>query len=49
MYKTLPDSLYNVPAIESWLEDMARKGWRCVNFPGEGFVKFERSAPEACR
>ena len=49
MYKLLPDSLYNVPAIESWLEDMARKGWRCVNFPGEGWVKFERSAPEACR
>ena len=26
MYKLLPDSLYNVPAIESWLEDMARRG-----------------------
>ena len=49
MYKLLPDSLYNIPAIENWLEDMARKGWRCVNFPGEGSVKFERSAPEACR
>ena len=49
MYKTLPDSLYNVPAIDSWLEEMARKGWRCVNLPGEGLVKFEKAAPEECR
>ena len=49
VYKLTPVSQYDVDGVESWLEDMAQKGWRCVNFPGEGWVKFERSAPEACR
>lgn len=46
MKKRLPDSIYNVPAIEHWLEDMAAKGWRCVGFRGERFAEFERAEPE---
>lgn len=49
MKKQLPDSMYNVPAVEHWLEDMAAKGWRCVGFCGAKFAKFEESGPETVR
>lgn len=49
VYKQLPDSLYNIPAVESWLEDMSRKGWRCAGFWNDGWVKFQKAAPEDCQ
>lgn len=49
VYKQLPDSLYNIPAMESWLEDMSRKGWRCAGFWNDGWVKFQKAAPEDCQ
>lgn len=48
MYKMLPDSLYNIPAVESWLGDMARRGLRCVGIFGEVLAEFEDAAPEDC-
>lgn len=49
MRKAMPDSIYRVPAIQSWLEDMARQGWRCTDISKERLARFEEAPPEECR
>ncbi|MDD3347162.1 DUF2812 domain-containing protein [Oscillibacter sp.] len=43
-----PAGAYDVVATETWLEDMAREGWRLVGFRG-GRAVFTQEAPCACR
>lgn len=48
-YKELrPANIYDVAANETWLEDMARQGWRLAGFTGWSGV-FEKSDPAQCR
>ncbi len=50
MRKHLPASLYDTPAIETWLEDMARKGFRFTGFSfGDSGAEFEKAPPEERR
>ena len=44
MLKFLPTSLYNIPAVETWLADQARRGWHAVGFLGE-LVRFQKGEP----
>ena len=43
-----PAGLYDAAAVETWLEDMAREGWRLTGFRGF-YGCFEKDAPALCR
>lgn len=48
-YKELrPANAYDVAANETWLEDMAKQGWRLVRMTGWNGV-FQETEPFACR
>ena len=46
--KVCPISIYDVAAVETWLEDLAREGWCPVGFPG-GRVELRPDAPMESR
>ena len=48
IYKVCPISIYDVAAVETWLEDLAREGWCPVGFPG-GRVELRPDAPMESR
>ena len=43
-----PQEMWDPAAIERWLEEEARKGWRITDCSG-WFAKFERVEPKECR
>lgn len=43
-----PANVYDVAANETWLEDLARQGWRLTGMTGWSGV-FERAEPAVCR
>ena len=44
-----PVELYDVAAVESWLEEKAVQGWRPVSFSRYGSGKFEPAEPRKLR
>lgn len=45
-YRIPPCPAYDIPGMESWLEDMAAKGWHlCYDGFFAGFATFEQGAP----
>lgn len=48
MTQTVPTPIYDVAAVETWLEDLSREGWHLSGFQrGKGI--FEAGAPSGCR
>ena len=45
----IPTSLYDVPAVETWLEQQSRRGKHLRSFYGEPWACFDRGAPQAYR
>ena len=44
-FTNLPCSLYDLPAVETWLADQEKKGKRFIGFSGEQDAKFEEGEP----
>lgn len=44
-FTNLPCSLYDLPAVETWLAEQERKGKRFIGFSGEQDAKFEDGEP----
>ena len=45
MLKLVPTSLYNVPAVETWLADQARRGRHALGFCGDHLLRFRKGPP----
>ena len=45
MLRWVPTSVFNVPAMETWLQDQARRGRHFTGFLGDYLAAFERGEP----